>query len=103
MQETFGPVTPIIRAPNDVAATTELSNSTGFGLSAGLCTNDWTRMRRYIYGLSAGTANLWEAPGCRTEMSPSGGIKDSGPGCKEGVFEAMKSCTSVKTYSLPWG
>ena len=31
-----------------------------------------------------------------------GGIKDSGLGYKEGVLEAMKSFTNVKTYSLPW-
>jgi acyl-CoA reductase-like NAD-dependent aldehyde dehydrogenase len=35
-------------------------------------------------------------------MSPFGGIKDSGLGCKEGVQEAMKSFTNVKTWSLPW-
>jgi NAD-dependent aldehyde dehydrogenases len=31
-------------------------------------------------------------------MSPFGGIKDSGLGYKEGVVEAMKSFTNVKTY-----
>ena len=33
---------------------------------------------------------------------PFGGIKDSGNGYKEGVIEAMKSFTNVKTFSLPW-
>jgi len=41
-------------------------------------------------------------PGYRIEMSPFGGIKDSGLGYKEGVWEAMKSFTNVRTYSLPW-
>ena len=50
-----------------------------------------------------GTVNVWEVPGYRTEMSPFGGIKDSGLGYKEGVVEAMKSYTNVKTFSLPWG
>ena len=31
-----------------------------------------------------------------------GGIGASCLGSKEGVREAMKSCTNVKTYSLPW-
>ena len=31
-----------------------------------------------------------------------GGIKDSGNAVKEGVTEAMKFFTNVKTYSLPW-
>jgi len=38
----------------------------------------------------------------RYETAPFGGIKDSGLGYKEGVQEAMKSFTNVKTYSLPW-
>ena len=42
---------------------------------------------------------------CRVTVlnsTPFGGIKDSGLGYKEGVIEAMKSFTNVKTYSLPW-
>jgi acyl-CoA reductase-like NAD-dependent aldehyde dehydrogenase len=38
---------------------------------------------------------------CRS-LTPFDGIKDSGLGYKEGVLEAMKSFTNVKTYSLPW-
>lgn len=102
MEETFGPVIPIIRVPEDDAEVMALSNSTAFGLSAGVCTNDFRRMQRYIAGLRVGTVNIWEVPGYRIEMSPFGGIKDSGNGYKEGVIEAMKSFTNVKTFSLPW-
>ena len=102
MQETFGPVIPIIRVPDDDAATQALSNGTAFGLSAGVCTNDFRRMQSYIRALDVGTVNIWEVPGYRIEMSPFGGIKDSGNGYKEGVIEAMKSFTNVKTFSLPW-
>lgn len=102
MQETFGPVIPIIRAPDDDDAMIALSNSTDFGLSSGVCTNDYRRMQKYIRGLKVGTVNIWEVPGYRIEMSPFGGIKDSGNGYKEGVNEAMKSFTNVKTFSLPW-
>ena len=38
----------------------------------------------------------------RLELTPFGGIKDSGLGYKEGVQEAMKSFTNIKTYSIPW-
>jgi putative phosphonoacetaldehyde dehydrogenase len=103
MEETFGPVVPVIRVPDDDAATMEISNGTPFGLSAGVCTNDWGRIQAYIRGLVVGTVNIWEVPGYRIEMSPFGGIKDSGNGYKEGVIEAMKSFTNVKTFSLPWG
>jgi putative phosphonoacetaldehyde dehydrogenase len=103
MQETFGPIVPIVRAPDDDEALIALSNSTAFGLSSGVCTNDFRRMQKYIAGLRVGTVNIWEVPGYRIEMSPFGGIKDSGNGYKEGVIEAMKSFTNVKTFSLPWG
>ena len=102
MEETFGPIVPIIRAPDDDDALIALSNSTAFGLSSGVCTNDFRRMQKFIAGLKVGTVNIWEVPGYRIEMSPFGGIKDSGNGYKEGVIEAMKSYTNVKTFSLPW-
>ena len=101
-EETFGPVVPIMRVPDDDEAVIDISNSTPFGLSAGVCTNDLNRITRYVDGLDVGTVNIWEQPGYRIEMSPFGGIKDSGNGVKEGVLEAMKFFTNVKTYSLPW-
>ena len=103
MQETFGPIIPIVRVSDDDVETMRISNSTAYGLSSGVCTNDFRRMQAYIRGLQVGTVNIWEVPGYRTEMSPFGGIKDSGNGYKEGVIEAMKSYTNVKTFSLPWG
>ena len=102
MEETFGPIVPIVRVPDDDAAVMAISNSTDFGLSSGVCTNDLIRATQYIEGLNVGTVNIWEQPGYRIEMSPFGGIKDSGNGVKEGVLEAMKFFTNVKTYSLPW-
>jgi len=101
-EETFGPVIPIIRCPNDIAAVIAISNDTPYGLSSGVCTNRLDYITRFINELEVGTVNVWEVPGYRIEMSPFGGIKDSGLGYKEGVWEAMKSYTNVKTYSLPW-
>ena len=101
-EETFGPVVPVVRVPDDDEQVIRISNGTAFGLSAGVCTNQFSRMRGYIEGLLVGTVNIWEVPGYRIEMSPFGGIKDSGLGYKEGVIEAMKSFTNVKTFSLPW-
>jgi len=101
-EETFGPIIPIVRVPDDDAEVIRISNSTPFGLSSGVCTNDLNRITRFIEGLNVGTVNIWEVPGYRIEMSPFGGIKDSGNGVKEGVMEAMKFFTNVKTWSLPW-
>jgi acyl-CoA reductase-like NAD-dependent aldehyde dehydrogenase len=51
--------------------------------------------------LDVGTVNVWKVPGYRIEMSPCGGIKDSGCGYKAGVWEALKSFTNIRTYSAP--
>ncbi|MCL6285218.1 phosphonoacetaldehyde dehydrogenase [Ruegeria sp. 2012CJ41-6] len=102
MEETFGPIVPIVRVPDDDEEVMRISNSTEFGLSSGVCTNDLNRAIAFVNGLDVGTCNIWEQPGYRIEMSPFGGIKDSGNGVKEGVIEAMKFFTNVKTYSLPW-
>ncbi len=102
MEETFGPIVPIVRVPDNDEEVMAISNGTEFGLSSGVCTNDLNRAIAYINGLNVGTCNIWEQPGYRIEMSPFGGIKDSGNGVKEGVIEAMKYFTNVKTYSLPW-
>ena len=100
-EETFGPAIPMIRC-KDIDEAIRISNSTAFGLSSGVCTNRLDYITRFVSELDVGTVNVWEVPGYRIEMSPFGGIKDSGLGYKEGVIEAMKSFTNVKTYSLPW-
>ncbi len=100
-EETFGPVVPIIRV-RDLDDAIRVSNSTAFGLSSGVCTDRLDYITRFVNELRVGTVNVWEVPGFRIEISPFGGIKDSGLGYKEGVWEAMKSFTNVKTYSLPW-
>ena len=102
LEETFGPIIPIIRVPDEDEKVIQISNSTAFGLSSGVCTNNFMRAKNYIQNLNVGTVNIWEVPGYRIEMSPFGGIKDSGLGYKEGTIEAMKSFTNVKTFSLPW-
>ncbi|MDE5455848.1 phosphonoacetaldehyde dehydrogenase [Bradyrhizobium sp. CSA112] len=101
-EETFGPVLPIIRCPDDIEHIIAIANSTAFGLSAALCTNRLDYITRFVDALDVGCVNVWEVPGYRTELTPFGGIKDSGLGHKEGVLEAMKSFTNIKTYSLPW-
>lgn len=53
-------------------------------------------------GGGVGSVNVWEVPGYRTEMTPFGGIKQSGLGYKEDVLEAMRGFIQLKTYSLPW-
>jgi putative phosphonoacetaldehyde dehydrogenase len=101
-EETFGPTIPVIRV-SGIDDAIRVDNGTAFGLSTGVCTNRLDYITRFINEIRTGTVNVGEVPGYRIEMSPFGGVKDSGLGYKEGVLEAMKSYTTVKTFSLPWG
>ena len=100
-EETFGPVSPVIRF-TDADEAIAIVNRSPFGLSSGVCTNRLDLITRFVNGLQVGSVNVREVPGYRLELTPFGGIKDSGLGYKEGVQEAMKGYTNLKTYSLPW-
>ncbi|MEP7062615.1 MAG: phosphonoacetaldehyde dehydrogenase [Betaproteobacteria bacterium] len=99
--ETFGPVSPVIRF-RDIDDAIRIANGTAYGLSSAVCTNRLDYITRFVAELEVGTVNVREVPGYRLELTPFGGVKDSGLGYKEGVQEAMKSFTTIKTYSLPW-
>jgi len=99
--ETFGPVSPVIRF-RDIDEAIAIANGTAYGLSSAVCTNRLDYITTFVTELHVGTVNVREVPGYRLELTPFGGIKDSGLGYKEGVQEAMKSFTNTKTYSLPW-
>jgi len=100
-EETFGPVSPVIRFKS-IDEAIAIANGTAYGLSSSVCTNRLDRITRFVRELNVGSVNVREVPGYRLELTPFGGIKDSGLGYKEGVLEAMKSFTNTKTYSLPW-
>jgi putative phosphonoacetaldehyde dehydrogenase len=100
-EETFGPVSPVMTF-TDIDDAIAQVNSTAFGLSSGICTNRLDDIMRFVREVHVGSVNVWEVPGYRLEVTPFGGIKDSGTGAKEGVQEACRSFTNLKTYSLPW-
>jgi putative phosphonoacetaldehyde dehydrogenase len=100
-EETFGPVSPILTF-GSIDEAIALANGTAYGLSSSVCTQRLDHITRFVEGLHVGTVNVREVPGYRLELTPFGGIKDSGLGYKEGVQEAMKSFCNTKTYSLPW-
>ncbi|MCX7271749.1 MAG: phosphonoacetaldehyde dehydrogenase [Burkholderiales bacterium] len=100
-EETFGPVSPII-VFDDLDHAIRIANGTAYGLSSAVCTQRLDYITRLVNELHVGTVNVREVPGYRLELTPFGGIKDSGLGYKEGVQEAIKSFTNLKTFSLPW-
>ena len=99
--ESFGPFAPILKV-RDLDDALEVANSTAFGLSSGVVTTNLQSAIKAIKTLRCGTVNVNEIPGFRIESSPFGGIKDSGLGVKEGVIEAIKAYSYIKTFSLPW-
>lgn len=99
--ESFGPLAPIITVKG-LDDAIQLANSTAYGLSAGVITQSLSNALRAVRELRCGSVNINEVPAFRVENSPFGGIKDSGLGIKEGVIEAIKFFTNVKTFSLPW-
>ena len=101
MTESFGPLAPIITV-RDLDDALAVANATAYGLSSGIVTTNLTHAIKAIKTLRCGTVNVNEVPGFRVENSPFGGMKDSGLGVKEGVIEAIKAYSFVKTFSLPW-
>lgn len=100
-RECFGPLAPIF-AVDDLEDAIALSNATPYGLSSAIVTRSLDSAIQAVKGIKAGATNVNEIPGYRLELSPFGGFKDSGLGIKEGVIEAIKTMTNVKTFSLPW-
>ena len=99
--ESFGPLAPILTV-RDLDDALALANATAYGLSSGVVTTNLNSALQAIKTLRCGTVNINDVPGFRVECSPFGGIKDSGLGVKEGVIEAIKAYSFVKTFSLPW-
>jgi aldehyde dehydrogenase (NAD+) len=61
-----------------------ISNSTEYGLSSAVCTNRLDYITRLVSELNVGSVNVREVPGYRLELTPFGGIKDSGLGLQGG-------------------
>lgn len=100
-EESFGPLAPIIRV-SDVDDAIAVANDSKYGLSSGVVTNHLPSALECVRRIRTGTVNINQVPGYRIECSPFGGVKDSGLGIKEGVIEAIKYMTNIKTFSLPW-
>ena len=100
-EESFGPLAPIITI-RDLDDAIQYYNSGRFGLSTAVVTNDLAAAMKAARKLKTGTININEVPGYRLEHTPFGGLRDSGLGIKEGVTEAIKFFSHVKTFSLPW-
>ena len=65
-EETFGPVSPVIRF-RDADEAIRLVNGTAYGLSSGVCTNRIDYVTKFVAAFNVGSVNVWEVPGYRLE------------------------------------
>jgi acyl-CoA reductase-like NAD-dependent aldehyde dehydrogenase len=100
MEETFGPVAPVIRV-DSVAAAIEVANGTAYGLQAGVLTRDLVSFWSIARSLRVGAVHLGEGPQFDSPHIPFGGVKASGVG-REGIRYAMREMTTMKTISIPY-
>ena len=98
INETFGPVAPIIRVA-DADEAIEVANDTDYGLQAGVFTNDYALAMRCAQEIEAGTVFVNKQSTFRTDNMPFGGFKSSGVG-KEGIKYAVAEMTKTKLIGL---
>jgi acyl-CoA reductase-like NAD-dependent aldehyde dehydrogenase len=97
-EEVFGPVLvvqPVDGADEAFAAV----NDSGFGLQAGVFTNDLKAAFRAHRELEVGGVIVGDVPSYRADQMPYGGVKGSGVG-REGVKYAMEDYTYERVLVL---
>ncbi|RYD70075.1 MAG: aldehyde dehydrogenase family protein [Sphingobacteriales bacterium] len=96
-EEIFGPVVTIMPFDTEEEVL-EMANSTQYGLSATIWTQNLQKAHRVAHNLHSGIIwiNCWLLRDLRT---PFGGMKQSGVG-REGGFEALKFFTEVKNICV---
>ncbi|MFC6718654.1 aldehyde dehydrogenase family protein [Natrialbaceae archaeon GCM10025810] len=101
-EETFGPVTPILRA-EDYEEAIEIANRSRYGLQAAIFTDSLQRAHDAANRLKAGgvfvneTNNYWE------RLLPFGGYGESGSGGRYGSKWHLEAMTQVKAVVMNYG
>ncbi|MBI5958084.1 MAG: aldehyde dehydrogenase family protein [Chloroflexi bacterium] len=96
-EETFGPLVPVMRVSNAEEAV-RLANDSQYGLSSAILTRDLKRGQRLARQLQAGDTSINRTQFViGTPSLPSGGVKDSGIGRRNGPEGLMRF---VRTQSI---
>lgn len=93
-EETFGPVSPIIRV-KDIDEAIKVANDTKYGLQAGIFTQNIKNALKAAEKIDAGSVLINKQSTFRTDNMPFGGFKMSGMG-KEGIKYAVEDMTKTK-------
>ena len=101
-EETFGPLTPIIRAADTAEAVT-IANDTKYGLQAAVFTESLRTAHQVVNRLQSGgvvvngTNNVWE------HQLPFGGFKQSGSGGEYKGKWHLEGMTQLKSVAINYG
>ena len=98
VNETFGPVAPLIRV-DSVEEAIKIANDTEYGLQAGVFTESYSDAMKCAQEIEAGTVFINKQSTFRTDNMPFGGFKNSGVG-KEGIKYAVEEMTKTKLIGL---
>jgi aldehyde dehydrogenase (NAD+) len=102
-EEVFGPVISIIRA-RDIDDAIEKANAIGFGLSAGIVTNDLKKAFTFANRVEAGVVKINEQTTGLALQAPFGGFKHSSANTfKEQGQAAIEFYTRTKTVYVKHG
>jgi succinate-semialdehyde dehydrogenase/glutarate-semialdehyde dehydrogenase len=96
-EETFGPVAPLFRF-RDEAEAIEIANATPYGLASYFYTENLHRAWRVAERLEAGMVAL-NTGSIAMEMSPFGGVKQSGLG-REGGEAGIEEYLELKAFHI---
>lgn len=100
-EETFGPVVSLIRI-KDADDALRVANSTSYGLSSAVITNNLQQAMDLALRLEAGMVHINDSTVSDEPHVPFGGIKDSGMG-REGGRYSMAEMTELKWITIQLG
>jgi lactaldehyde dehydrogenase len=98
VNETFGPVSPIIKV-NGIDEAIKVANNTKFGLQSGVFTENIHNSLKCANEIETGTVFINKQSTFRTDNMPFGGFKLSGIG-KEGVKYAVEDMSKTKLIAI---
>lgn len=93
-EELFGPAV-VLSSFSDIGDAIHSANSTRYGLSAAIFTQDIDRAMQFAREVDAGCLHINWSTQWRADLMPYGGLKDSGMG-KEGPKYAVREMTEEK-------
>ncbi len=92
--ELFGPAVAVTRF-DSIDEAIDLANSTNYGLSAGIFTENIAWAMEFVRRVHSGNLHVNWGPQWRVDLMPYGGLKESGMG-KEGPRYAIEEMTETK-------